>query len=264
MLEQANYDLLDFGGLYREQKKASTFKTKTNTDWDKKALTSGQNMLRGNYPMDFISRVDFSDCQTALDFGCGPGTLSLLAAPHLREVLACDYSANMLACLHDNAKAQGISNIRTRQLAYEDDWRDVPACDLVFASRCLELDDIKMGLEKLISKAKKRVYLTYKVGRSFLVEDIDTIIERRIVPKPDYIYVINILYQMGIHPKVDYIDCQDKRFVANSVDEFVERVRWSLGELSSKDEAAVREYFNNNYETSDRIIKWAFISFDLC
>ncbi|MBE2894063.1 class I SAM-dependent methyltransferase [Spirabiliibacterium falconis] len=263
MIKKANYDQLDFARLYREQKKVSTFKTKTYIDWDKKALISGQNMLKGNYPTDFLSRVDFSGCQSALDFGCGPGTLSLLAAPYLHEVVACDYAPNMLTFLNDNAHRQGINNIRTLQLAYEDDWDAVPECDLVFASRCLELDDIQMGLKKLISKAKQRVYLTYKVGRSFLSDDIDDLIERPIVPKPDYIYVINILYQLGIHPKVDYIECEDKRFMAESADELLERVRWSLGELSCVDEQKIRTYFQTDFQHTQRIIKWAFISFDV-
>lgn len=47
-----------------------------------------------------------------------------------------------------------------------------------------------------------------------------------IPPAPDYIYVINILYQLGVKAKVDFITHSDKRFDSENFDEFVDKMKW--------------------------------------
>lgn len=49
------------------------------------------------------------------EYGCGTGSTAIVHAPSVREVLAIDFSAEMIAIARDKARAAGISNIRFEQ-----------------------------------------------------------------------------------------------------------------------------------------------------
>lgn len=55
-----------------------------------------------------------------LDLGCGGGHVSYRAAPHVREVVACDVTASMLDAVAATAAERGLGNIAVRQAAAED------------------------------------------------------------------------------------------------------------------------------------------------
>lgn len=55
----------------------------------------------------------------ALDLGSGGGHVSYRAAPHVREMVACDLTAGMLAEVEAAAKARGLGNIAVQQAAAE-------------------------------------------------------------------------------------------------------------------------------------------------
>ena len=55
----------------------------------------------------------------ALDLGCGGGHVSYRAAPHVREVVACDLTPDMLAEVKKTAAERGLINIVTQQAAAE-------------------------------------------------------------------------------------------------------------------------------------------------
>jgi ubiquinone/menaquinone biosynthesis C-methylase UbiE len=50
-----------------------------------------------------------------LDLGCGSGHVSFMAAPHARELVAYDLSAEMLAVVEATARERGLGNVTTRQ-----------------------------------------------------------------------------------------------------------------------------------------------------
>ena len=82
-------------------------------------------------------------------------------------------------------------------------------------------------------------------------------------PLPDYLHVIGILHHLGIDPRLDYLE-DDNRFAGCTLfDEFLAKVRGLAGELSVSDVEVLRGYFN---EHRDRIgrerMRWAFISWD--
>lgn len=121
------------------------------------------------------------------------------------------------------------------------------------------MDDAKDALKKLISKANKAVYITYNIGRSFLGDEISNILSDKVYPKPDYIYILNILYQMGYLAKVDFISHSDCKFKASSFDEFIAAVQWSYGKnVSEADKQNLRVYYEKN-STIYKEMNWAFI-----
>ncbi|MDO5045570.1 class I SAM-dependent methyltransferase [Campylobacter sp.] len=264
MILKSNYDEINFNELYKAQRAKSSFGSKTVEDWDNKAAGMNESVHESIYIDEFLSRVDFNGVKSVLDFACGPGTLSLKVANRVDEVYAYDYSKNMLEFTRSNAKALNLTNIKTAQKAFEDDWSDMPMCDIVFASRCLEVDDLSSALKKLISKAKKAVYITFKVGPSFVDEEILDVIKREVEPKPDYIYLVNILAQMGYLPRLDFVKSENKHTAATSADELIKKVTWGIGsELSEVEKERLKEYFHNGYELKNEPMIWAFVRVDV-
>ncbi|QKG28457.1 class I SAM-dependent methyltransferase [Campylobacter sp. RM16187] len=264
MILKSNYDEIDFNELYKAQRAKSSFGSKSVEDWDNKAAGINESVHESIYIDEFLSRVDFNAVKSVLDFGCGPGTLSLKVAPKVESVYAYDYSKNMLEFTKSNADKLNLSNIKTAQKAFEDDWSDVPICDVVFASRCLEVDDLRGALAKLISKAKKAVYITFKVGASFVDEEILRVMKKEVEPKPDYIYLVNILAQMGYLPKLDFIKSENKHTAATSADELIKKVTWGVGkELSEAEKERLASYFHNGYELKNEPMLWAFVRVDV-
>ncbi len=264
-LIKTNLGDLDFARLYKQQMEISTFKGKNSADWDKKANSMNKNVHNSIYTKTFIDKMEFSDAKSLLDVGCGPGTISLAVSDKLEEVYALDYSLGMLNCLNDNCKEKNIANIQTLHRSWMDDWDDVPNTDIVVASRSMEVKDIRDALGKLNSKANKRVYVTTKTGGSFIDEEILNQLEREVVPRPDYIYMVNILHSMGIHAKVDFISSENIKFSSSTPEEFVEKIKWSLGELNEKEKNILKEYFNTTYKHKQipEHINWALIYWEV-
>jgi len=55
-----------------------------------------------------------------LDIGCGPGNVALPVARRVKKVVALDPSADMLEIVNKRAAAEGIKNIETVQMRWED------------------------------------------------------------------------------------------------------------------------------------------------
>ncbi len=197
---------IDFAALYRAHM-ASAGHPKPAQTWDARADDMNKAGHASTYVREFIDRIDFSGCSSLLDVGCGTGAIALAAAPRLREVVGLDFSSRMLELLQANAAASGLAHVRAMQRAWEDDWHDVPRCDIVVASRSTAVTDMDDALAKLIAKARKRVYLTSLVGGRFIDPGVFAAIGRPVPPPlPDYIYIINLLHARDIHPRLDYIE----------------------------------------------------------
>ncbi len=255
---------IDFNTLYKEQKNITTFKPKTKEDWNAKAKDMDSRIHQSIYNEEFLSRVDTKECTTLLDVGCGPGNLALRFAKKLERVYAMDYSEEMLRLLTANAASKKIENIETLQASWDDEWDSLPSADIVVASRSMEVSDMAQALAKLDTKANKRVYLSYKVGGSFVDTEILEAMGRRIHPKPDYIYIVNILYKMGINPRIDYIESENKKINFNDFDSFRESTFWSIGEMSESEIAGLKNLFEdeNFRKKPQKPTYWAMISWE--
>lgn len=264
-LAKTNLERLKFSKLYKEQMRNSTFKGKNSSDWDKKAQYFSQTVINSPYTKEFTSKVDLKDCKTLLDVGSGPATISLALAKSLEKVYALDYSKEMLNYAQKNAKERNIENLTTINKSWYDNWDDIPNADIVVASRSMEVKNIKKALEKLNNKANKRVYITTKVGGSFVDKEILAQLKRDIIPRPDYIYLVNTLHNMGIFAKVDFIKTTNSKFDNKDEEEFITAIKWSLEDISKKEEKILREYFNKTYRYKEdkESLTWAFISWDV-
>lgn len=258
-------EAIDFAKMYKEHKKASTFRGKKAVDWDEKAEAMSKRVIDSPYTAEFISKMNLDECESLLDIGCGPGTIAIALAPKLKKVCGLDFSTGMLECFAKNAKERNIASAQTIHRSWEDDWSDIEPCDIVVASRSMEVKDLKDGLTKLNSKAKKAVYLTYKAGGSFVDEEILHFIGKEIVTRPDYIYVLLVLREMGIYAKLDFIDTPGGSVSYESKEAFLTSLEWSVGGLEDKQKSKAEEFYDKQISTGTfkpKGFKWAFIHWE--
>lgn len=256
---------IDFAEMYKEHKSVTDFKGKSSGDWDDKSKEMAVSVQKSPYVDDFISRMQISADDTVLDIGCGPGTLAIPLAKQVKEVIAIDFSAKMLEELEKYAKEEGLTNIKTYHLSWEDDWSVLPQVDIAVASRSFEVKDIDNALSKMNEKVKKACYITYKAGGSFVDTDILDYIGKKIVMKPDFWYIPMILYKKGHFPYVDYIATSKGSIKSQNEDEFVESLIWSLGSLDEAQQDKAREYYKEFIEKQHQKPKpftWAFVSWN--
>jgi len=256
---------VDFGRLYREHMVASGRQVKAPEDWDGRAARMKAVAPGSRYVREFTARMDLSGCSSLLDVGCGTGAIGLAVADQLDEVIGLDYSAGMLEAMLELAAERGIDHVLAIQKSWDDDWTDVPVCDIAVASRSTAVLDLEVALKKLDAHAARRAYLTSKVGGYFIDPAIAAVIDRKLDPVPDYIYAVNILYQMGRQPRVDFLDNDHRPTDCETAEEFVRRVGFSLGRLNEAERKRLASWFNDNPERarcSGQPFRWAFIAWE--
>lgn len=258
-------DDVDFARIYREHMAAARARRPPEA-WDARAERAGRGKGDEAYVEAFVGRMDFTGCATLLDVGCGWGAVALAAAPRLETVWGLDYSPRMLELLAANAEAAGLGNVRAILRSWEDDWSDVPECDLVVASRSTLVLDMEDALLRLNAKARRRVYLTSRVGGTFVDVAACCAIGREPPPAaPDYIYALNILHRMGIHARVDYIDASDRGRRQRTPEERLRRLDADLGGLTAREREAFAAWIAREPEgpaSGDRPPRWAFLSWE--
>ena len=209
--------------------------------------------------------MDLSGCRTLLDVGCGPGAIALALAPRLDRVYGLDYSRGMLAAMMMQAAARGVGNVEPILRSWDESWDDVPACDLVVASRSTLVRDMEDALARLDAKAKRRVYLTSLVGGRFVRADVLALLGRERPAYPDYIYIVNLLHRMGRHPRLDYIRAERRPDERQGFDQFVRCVEFSLGALSPEERERLETWYREDPDRANRgrePYRWAFVSWE--
>src|SRR5690606_25016111 len=253
---------IDFAQLYRKHLARSGRLFKTPDDWDRKAATMRTSVLDSLYRTDFVRRVQCAADDTVLDVGCGPGTIGLALAPQVRQVYGLDYSQGMLDALRQNAEELRLDNVQPVLASWDDDWSAVPVCDIAVVSRASIVADMADALDKLNRHARRKVYLTQLVGGRFDSREVAELLGREDRSFPDHMYIMNMLYQRNIYPTLDYIE-SPSRLASSSLEELIEKVRASFGELSTEEEEKVSTWYQQDPEYARQggePTRWAFMS----
>ena len=130
-------DEIDFSALYQQQLALAQRTEKAPEHWDKRAEKMAVICANPQdaYLVQLIAKMDFSNAETLLDMGCGPGSVCLNVAHKLSHVYGVDYSKGMLEVAAKRAQAMQLDNVTLLRRAWEDDWSDLPQCDIAVASR---------------------------------------------------------------------------------------------------------------------------------
>ena len=260
---------IDWNDLWKKARADKSYKAKNASDWDKKAPSFAKRNSVSLYVNKFIKLLNPEPSWSVLDIGCGPGTLAIPLATSVRHVSCLDFSPRMLEILAERAEEKNLSNISTHQLSWTDDWQhhDIKSHDIAIASRSLAIDDLRPALEKLTRFARKKVVITDKVGHGPFDPEAFSAIGRELKTGPDYIYTINLLYQMGIHASVDFIPLEST-LPCSSIAEAMEYYTWMFHDLTSDEKKRLKKYVQSITTSTDdgtlaihrkHVPTWAFI-----
>jgi len=266
------YRDIDWQQLWEQSRAQRSWRSKDAAGWDKKAPAFASRMRDSAYVERFLQHLDLDPSLSVLDVGCGPGTLSVPLAGKVARVTAIDYSAKMLELLREQADQAGLGNIRTVLCAWEDDWaqHDIATYDIVIASRSLNIRNLTGGLKKLSAHAAGPIYVADRIDPSPMDADAFKAVGRPFESGPDYIYTVNILYGLGIHPRIELIEMdREQRF--DSLEHALNAYTWMFKELQPDEERLLRSYVEKQVIASgpDYIIvkrdppqRWALLSWN--
>lgn len=239
----ATYNDIDWQRLWERSRSQKTWQSKRAPEWDEKAASFAGRMQESPYIERFLKYLDLDDSLSVLDVGCGPGTLAIPIARLVAQVTAIDYSAKMLALLDRRAEQAGLDNVRTVHCAWEDDWtqHDISTYDIVIASRSMNIRDLVGGLQKLNRHSTGQIYIAERIDPSPFDSDAFKAIGRPFKSGPDYIYTVNMLYQLGIHPCIEHIEL-DRELRFESMEQAMNAYKWMFKELQPKEEKLLEKY----------------------
>ncbi|MEA1864465.1 MAG: sirohydrochlorin nickelochelatase [Euryarchaeota archaeon] len=161
------------------------------------------------YRSPVVDRLDkyINSNTTLLDVGAGTGALTIPMAKKVKKVLSIEPSAGMLEYLKNIALKEDLSNIEF----INETWEGAEVSgqyDLVVCSHALYfIQDIKKSLQRMIDVTGKHLFLMVGVhDNNDKYGDIWEIIKgTSYKPGPDYIYIYNLLRELGWHPDVEMI-----------------------------------------------------------
>ena len=259
---------IDWNEMWKRAKQTASWKDRWIEGWDGRASVFDKWVKADDYVEQFLSKIRVNASSTVLDIGCGPGNLTVSLAKRVKSVTAMDISREMLKQVSEKASKEGLSNIKCVNKGWEDVviGEDVEVCDVVIASRSLIWFDLKEALSKIDRVSRHLVYLTRVVSSGPFDDMVYRAVGREYKPGPDYIYVYNLLYQMGIYADVMVFECRSRMCYPN-LDKALEDWRWKIGKLKPDEEERLRVYLVEQLEEKNGIFefetesmwKWALI-----
>jgi hypothetical protein len=162
-----------------------------------------------------------------------------------------------------NAAELQFDNVEPILTSWEDDWDKVPVCDIAVVSRASIVADMDDALDKLNRHVNKKVYMTQLVGGRFVSREIAGLLGREDRSFPDHMYIMNMLYQRNIYATLDYLESASRLAGSSTLEELINKVRWSFGELSDADEEKISAWYQRDPEYAQQggePMRWAFMS----
>lgn len=199
--------------------------------WDERAERFARRVADTGAHDPLLPRISAHvDVDTVvLDVGAGTGRFSLALAAEAREVVALDPSEGMLRILTEQARSQGVSNVRT-VLGRLEDRHDVSG-DVVLCAHVLPvLPDARTFLARLDRVARRRVFVYLGAGSSDLRTDPlwRHFHGRSRPPLPSYLDAVALLRELGITVQVEVVEVPTSdRYatVAEAVEDHVDLLR---------------------------------------
>lgn len=204
-----------------------------------------------------VAKLDIDSDSTVLDIGSGPGSYTIPLAKTVKHVTALDPSKAMLVYLKKIAEEEKLSNIDCVNKKWEDvvPFEDVREHDILIASHSFAMLDMKAALEKMNQLARRAVYLFTGAGcrRSQDEELWLKLHDEEQKHEPGYIYIYNILFEMGIYANVMISDVEYRQKYSN-FEEALERWKKSFEADTKESEEIIRSYISDLLIEKDGVL----------
>jgi len=234
-----------------QKEKSSSTPYNSREFWDGRAEEFSEYAATTGYSDQFIALMKVTPDLSVLDLGCGGGTICVPLAPKVQSITAVDFSPKMLEIVQHRCNSKGITNVKTCNCAWEEDWEKagIGVHDVAIASRSLMGENFKVLVEKLDRKARKAVYISSLVGDGPFDKALFESTGRKLNLGNDYIFYYNSLYEMGIRANVAF--CREDH--VNSWSSFEEAFNdqlWMFQGMTRDEEESVREYLKKKLSRS--------------
>jgi len=171
-------------------------------------------MKYDDYPSKILERIQIKPEWSVLDIGCGTGSIAIPAARRAKSVTAIDISDQMLKILQADAEKEHLTNLQSMHLNWDTATvgSDIAPHDVVIMSRSLgNTTNLCEALMKANQAATRYAYITaWGGGERKMNRGIAEALGLEYHDTPAYLYIFNILAQMGINPNVEQIKCSSK------------------------------------------------------
>ena len=105
----------------------------------------------------------------------------------------------------------------------------------------MSVSDLKGALRKLDHFARRFVFITDRISPSPFEPEAFAAIGRKFNAGPDYIFTVNCLYSMGIHPSISILQLEsDLSF--SSIEEACSAYRWMFDDLTEIEDEKLKVY----------------------
>ncbi len=245
--------------------------------WDRRAgrfggsaggLKDGRAGDKDDYVSMMLDRIEVRPGWTVLDIGCGPGQLTVPLAEKARSVTALDISPEMLKRLRSHAEGPGLTNIHYVNSSWQDAFTgsQLGSHDVVVASRSLGSGDMRQALSGISAVARKAVYLTFPIIHLPFDWEAYRAIGRGNRRHAPYIYIYNMLYQMGTPANVEILSCRI-RVEYSSIGQAMEALQSRADPFSPEEKGKLWEFLEKRASgrkdapalTHEGRSKWALI-----
>ena len=147
-----------------------------------------------------MTRAYFRPDMQVLEIGCGTGSTALLHAPHVKHILAVDFSQRMLDIAQAKAAAESIGNITFKCAGIDDFTAPAAAFDMVLALSVLHLLEDKEA-------AMAKVYTFLKPG-GFFVSSTACLGDMPVIFRVILRVILPLVRLPGLAPPVAVFDSQ--------------------------------------------------------
>jgi len=203
-----------------------------------------------------ISKVKLSPDYSVLDIGSGVGRLSIPISKIVKNVTAVEPSQSMLACLKENIEKENARNVTYINKQWEEVLIgvDIDPHDVVIASGSLVMFEMQEALAKMDAASKGYVYLFTSADKWMNEELWERLYGNKPLPDPIFIYLYNILYNLGIYANIEFMDSVfDQRY--NSLEEAVKSWK-AFTNIGPDKEAALRNYLSEKLVEAEGTLWW--------
>lgn len=253
-----DFNSIDWSAVWQEELKDSRWSTVSTKElWDKRAdkfdkrinrVPDSGAMDKADYISQMLDRIEVMPGWTVLDIGCGPGAITIPLAKKVRSVTALDISSEMLKKFKSNADSSGLSNIAYLNTSWQDAFTGklVGGHDVVVASRSLMSGEIKEAISGINTIIRRAAYLTFPIVHLPFDWEVYGAIDRKRKKYPPYIYVYNMLFQMGIRANVEILYSK-VRVQYSSVEEAADDLEWRNDSFTPAEKIKLREFLESKF-----------------
>ena len=201
--------------------------------------------------------VSLNKGMRVLDIGAGTGRFTIPLAKKVSHVTAIEPSPEMAKFLEINAREQGVTNYTIINKKWDEIKLgvDIEPHDVAVAAYSLMFDDMWDAVSKINKSASEYAFIFTWVKRTFWDFDVlwPKIHGEPFFPGPDYIYIVNMLYEMGAHSNVKvFFKEKTKKF--KNIEEILQDLKDNIYyDCKDKDDELIKYINSMTYQENGQV-----------